>query len=274
MGYLKIMELKKAIDANGQILTIEQCAALVGDGWVNSPASAMDWVFGILRECSVIGTDFVFLPDERTVGNVTHQSNLRLVYLHRENEDIRYKLHLLLLLIEFGSSILTIADYARLTSDGEIVSNEDARKWLKKYRMAIKEFQIDFILIEPLPVTPDAYIGKIAINKVDPAPLSDVDGSKPGNSSRDNIDDLLRARNAKYGNSYYATDKAIMAMIEGDASNLQGLLDAGILANWVIIMSKMNRAIWSPNEPDHFRDIAGYCSLIAKILSGEPSGKI
>lgn len=88
-------------------------------------------------------------------------------------------------------------------------------------------------------------------------------------SEQDEIEKLLEERNSQYGNSYYATDRAISAMIEGDTSLLQAMSDAGVLGNWIIIMSKMNRAIFSPLKEDHWKDIAGYSNLNLKIIRGE-----
>lgn len=82
----------------------------------------------------------------------------------------------------------------------------------------------------------------------------------------ENTQELLESRNEKYKNSFYATDRAINSMIEGNSANLQNLVNAGLLGNWIIMMSKMNRAIWSPLERDHWEDIAGYANLQLRII--------
>lgn len=83
------------------------------------------------------------------------------------------------------------------------------------------------------------------------------------------VEDTLDERNSKYGGSYYQTDLAIQAMTGGNAANLQGLLETGQLANWVMIISKANRAVNSPTLDDHMRDIAGYARLNLRIQRGQ-----
>jgi hypothetical protein len=36
--------------------------------------------------------------------------------------------------------------------------------------------------------------------------------------------------------------------------------------NWVLIMSKMVRILFTPKNPDHWRDIAGYATLQLTML--------
>lgn len=39
--------------------------------------------------------------------------------------------------------------------------------------------------------------------------------------------------------------------------------------NWVIIMSKMMRILTSPENPDHWRDIVGYATLVLDDLTNK-----
>jgi len=89
-----------------------------------------------------------------------------------------------------------------------------------------------------------------------------------GKASSNEVDNVLVERNSMYGPSWLTANEAIKALVEGDASRLQPLLDAGMLANFVISMSKMARMVATPKYEDHLIDLIGYSELSLAHLRG------
>jgi hypothetical protein len=80
------------------------------------------------------------------------------------------------------------------------------------------------------------------------------------------IDDTLKERGEKYGDSWLTPSLALEAIIQGDPQRLMPLIKSGHFANWFIILGKLCRAMNSPELLDHWVDIAGYAELSVKAL--------
>lgn len=87
------------------------------------------------------------------------------------------------------------------------------------------------------------------------------------------VDQLLAQRGQNYGPSWRTATEAISAMTEGDASRLQGLMDNGTLANWMMIVSKLCRLVQTPSFQDSWDDIEGYAKLSADHIESLNAGK-
>lgn len=79
---------------------------------------------------------------------------------------------------------------------------------------------------------------------------------------------VVKERNSHYGASWFTANEVMYAACQGKAENLQKLLDTGHLANWAIIASKLCRAVASPEDVDHWTDLAGYAELSKALCEG------
>lgn len=81
------------------------------------------------------------------------------------------------------------------------------------------------------------------------------------------IRDLVDERDAKYGKAWLVTGR-LMSII-----NTKLLMGRGLFFAWVMILNKLVRATATPDDPDHWKDIAGYALLVVDYLEGknEPS---
>jgi hypothetical protein len=76
-----------------------------------------------------------------------------------------------------------------------------------------------------------------------------------------NTQNLLNERRQEYGQAWYVAGSIMRTFNEVIfTSNLFNHTSYG--HNWVLILSKLCRALSSPNNTDHWRDIIGYCQLI------------
>ena len=80
------------------------------------------------------------------------------------------------------------------------------------------------------------------------------DGPKQGS-----VEALLNSRQQVYGNAWYLTNQ-ILKFIPWDRFDL--ILKAGFMFNWVMILNKLCRVLWDPNNKDHWRDMEGYARLV------------
>jgi ribonuclease BN (tRNA processing enzyme) len=81
-----------------------------------------------------------------------------------------------------------------------------------------------------------------------------------------NVDDLLRKRRETHGDTW---------LIAGDIMHLIGLDRFALLFqtpythNWVLILSKLIRILFSPMHKDHWADIEGYAKLVVDNLASK-----
>lgn len=77
----------------------------------------------------------------------------------------------------------------------------------------------------------------------------------------DIVNETLKSRRAGYGDSWLTPSKALDAILNGNYMKLAKLVTSGHFANWFLILGKLCRAIHSPDNPDHWIDIAGYAEI-------------
>lgn len=81
-----------------------------------------------------------------------------------------------------------------------------------------------------------------------------------------NTKDLLEERKQSYGDAWIVAGMWLCLSAVRE-SNL--FKDSFFVHNFVLIMSKLARALHSPHNIDHWRDIAGYATLIVTFLEEE-----
>lgn len=83
----------------------------------------------------------------------------------------------------------------------------------------------------------------------------------------DKVEQTLHDRGTKYGDSWLTPTLALNAICQGDMRKYQPLVDAGLFYNWFMILAKLCRAVYSPEEFDHWLDMSGYSELTQKFLN-------
>ncbi len=88
------------------------------------------------------------------------------------------------------------------------------------------------------------------------------------------IDELLDERQETYGSSWWHTGNIIRELaVRGQ---LGGMLNGDFFFPWIMILNKLIRALASPNDIDHWRDIIGYASIVFHALDaaeGDDAGR-
>ncbi len=78
---------------------------------------------------------------------------------------------------------------------------------------------------------------------------------------------LLNERASLYGpTGWKDTTEAVEVLCKGRPELYAKLIQCGFFFNWLLILSKLVRAIYSPENPDHWRDIQGYAKLVLNDL--------
>lgn len=75
---------------------------------------------------------------------------------------------------------------------------------------------------------------------------------------------VLEDRGKEYGEAWLVAGNVIKYV--GNVSSLTKLMSTPFFHNWVIILSKMIRILQSPTKIDHWKDIAGYATLVMQYL--------
>jgi hypothetical protein len=78
-----------------------------------------------------------------------------------------------------------------------------------------------------------------------------------------NVDKLLKEREAEYGTAWITAGVWLNSKAVRDSALFTDSLFAH---NFVLILSKLARALHSPYNIDHWRDAAGYATLVANWI--------
>jgi hypothetical protein len=79
------------------------------------------------------------------------------------------------------------------------------------------------------------------------------------------ITELLKDRGSSYGQTWIEAGK-VLQLLHVPFTNFVG--EAGWMAhNWVLILSKLIRILYTPYNEDHWRDLIGYATLILDHLT-------
>jgi hypothetical protein len=79
-----------------------------------------------------------------------------------------------------------------------------------------------------------------------------------------NVNKLLEERGKEYGTAWITAGVWLNSKAVRDSALFQ---ESIFIHNFVLIMSKLARALHSPYNVDHWRDIAGYATLVANWLT-------
>lgn len=80
--------------------------------------------------------------------------------------------------------------------------------------------------------------------------------------------DVVEEREKVYGRSWKITGE-ILAFFLKDHSTMPKLFSTYYVFNWIMILNKLSRILSSPNNPDHWLDIAGYATLVYEEVKDE-----
>ncbi len=79
-------------------------------------------------------------------------------------------------------------------------------------------------------------------------------------SSSEQIEKLIRSRDDSYGEAWLLAGEMARLLV------LDKVTDAGFLYALLVTLSKIARITVSPHNPDHWKDIAGYATLVFQHL--------
>jgi hypothetical protein len=91
-------------------------------------------------------------------------------------------------------------------------------------------------------------------------------------SKNTTIVNLLNERQTQYGDTWLLVGKVI-ELLEPQFMAFVPTAPHAVF-NWVIMLSKMIRILFTPENPDHWRDIAGYATLQLDYLTKEKPDEI
>ena len=77
---------------------------------------------------------------------------------------------------------------------------------------------------------------------------------------------LLEERQQTHGNTWYIAGWIIQLALADEVSSVVKSHWGWTIHNWVLILSKLIRALHTPWEVDHWRDIEGYARLVREEL--------
>jgi hypothetical protein len=86
-------------------------------------------------------------------------------------------------------------------------------------------------------------------------------------SQEEVIGQILNQRGKEYGEAW-----KLAGIMMGSVAHLffnMLIYSPQYAHNWVLILSKLVRALTSPRNPDHWKDIAGYATLCLKEIENE-----
>jgi hypothetical protein len=78
----------------------------------------------------------------------------------------------------------------------------------------------------------------------------------------------LKVRGIEYGAAWKLTGKVLKEVTK---IGRLPILSTPYFFNWIMILNKLHRALMSPENKDHWEDIAGYALLVVKDIDDETS---
>ena len=113
-------------------------------------------------------------------------------------------------------------------------------------------------------------------NRVDPNEFSPT-GKVPdhhgvGNSEvSGDVQATLADRGEQYGDTWWTTGQVISHIYSTEGYLIfDRIIVSGYFHNWVQILGKLIRTLYTPRNPEHWRDIAGYAQLVLEDLNEPP----
>lgn len=134
------------------------------------------------------------------------------------------------------------------------------------------------------------YIGPVKISIIDPDGVErvitlsnedvkmhfrlDQEPRSVADKATSKQDDLLQERGSEYSDAWILTTE-VMSFLWGKRYDMMTKLtrDTSYLYAWMTILCKLLRAITTPTKADHWRDIAGYATLVAEHIETGSRGR-
>lgn len=82
------------------------------------------------------------------------------------------------------------------------------------------------------------------------------------------VTDLVANRDAEYGGAWKRTGEMIGQMLD-ESMHTPPVFRSVFSFNWIMILNKLARAMVTPNNKDHWLDIAGYATLVVNDLEAK-----
>lgn len=83
------------------------------------------------------------------------------------------------------------------------------------------------------------------------------------------IRSLIHERDEAYGSAWKVTGSWLIELIGNLPVNKPNILRTPYLFAWIMILNKLHRALATPKDIDHWRDIAGYAQLVIEDIEDE-----
>jgi len=80
--------------------------------------------------------------------------------------------------------------------------------------------------------------------------------------------EIIQERDEAYGAAWKTTGE-ILAFLLAKPGQPPPLFQTPYSFNWIMILNKLNRALASPENPDHWLDIAGYATLVYEEVKND-----
>ncbi len=74
--------------------------------------------------------------------------------------------------------------------------------------------------------------------------------------------EIIKERDDAYGAAWKVTGEILAFLLDKPRDQVAPLFRTHYVFNWGMILNKLCRALASPNNPDHWLDIAGYATLV------------
>lgn len=86
---------------------------------------------------------------------------------------------------------------------------------------------------------------------------------------------LLQQRGAEYSDAWILTTEVVEVITRTHPNLIKSLVNDGpYLLSWITILCKLIRAVTTPTKADHWRDIAGYATLVADHIETGSRGRL
>ena len=85
------------------------------------------------------------------------------------------------------------------------------------------------------------------------------------------VDEVLKERGKVYGNTWLVASQTVnFLLMKVGEGNMLSLMMTPYFHNWFQILGKVIRILFSPHDPDHWRDISGYAILVLNHMEELP----
>lgn len=90
---------------------------------------------------------------------------------------------------------------------------------------------------------------------------------------------LIEERDSIYGDAWQMAGTIIALAAKQvdsvrDSTPFKELTRSGYAYNWIQMVGKICRLLWSPNDVEHWRDIEGYAQLVIREMEGGGEDKL